>query len=408
MQHALRLADDFYYLGATDTAATRFENMIPLSAGMSYHSYLLDDEQPAIFDTVDAAVRDTFWQHLNEVLGTREPAYLILNHVEPDHAAAVYELLARYPRLQVVGTKKALEIFEQFYDTSFRERYRPVKSGDVLSLGRHRLRTVAMPMVHWPEVTATYEETRGILFSADAFGSFAPATPPSLYLDTLPTDETTAYLDEARRYYANIIGKYGPQVARALDALEPLDIHFVAPLHGRLLRTPETIARLFDLYHHWATGTAEERGFVIAYASMYGNTAAAVQEFVEILRDTGVTNYAVHDLCATDPSYALADFFRYSHFLLAAPTYNLHLYPRMTELLELLTIHCVRNRSGFIIGNHTWAGRAAQVMAETVGTLTDVRLLAPALDLRSAMKDADRATLRDWAQLAAADLAGVN
>lgn len=394
------LTDSIYCLGASDWRLERFENLFSLPKGISYNSYLIRDDRIAILDTVDEAVRRDYIENLAGLLAGATPDYLIINHMEPDHCACLLELTERYPEMKLVGTKKAFDLFEQFYQTPLPDRYLIVKNDDVLDLGKHRLRTLCMPMVHWPEVTATYEETEGILFSADAFGSFAPVT-GNIFFDEIGCQEE--YIAEARRYYANIIGKYGPQVAHALTKVTAYPIHMIAPLHGLILRG-EDVCRFLAHYRQWSTYEPEEKGVVIIAASMYGNTERAMQYFAARLAEQGVRNIRVHCLGKSDPSYIVADCWRYSHLVFAAPTYNLSLFPAMDEMLNELTRLQFRNRRCLIFGNHSWASAATKIMHEKIGAMKAMTLIAEPYDIRSAVGPEDEQNLHELAKLLADDL----
>ncbi len=394
------LTEHIQCLGATDWRNNRFENLFPLPDGMSYNSYLIRDEKVAILDTVDASVRRSYMETLRGLLGNTEPDYLVINHMEPDHCACILELTELYPNMKLVGTKKAMQLFEQFYGCSLPDRYHIVKDGDVLELGQHRLRTIAIPMVHWPEVTATFEEHTGTLFSADAFGSFAPVT-GNIYLDEITDRE--CYIHEARRYYANIIGKYGRQVQFALKKFNLDLIHTIAPLHGLILRG-EDCCEFLRLYQQWSDCQPEEQGVVIAFGSMYGNTERAVQYLTARLAEYGVHGIRVRDVTQVDPSYVISDIWRYSHFVLAAPTYNLTLFPKMDELIHEIVRLGLYNRRAAIIGNHSWASAAVRLMSEALGTLKDVTLVMDPHDIRSAMQKSDEEKLDELAKAIAKEL----
>lgn len=396
------LTDHIYCLGASDWRIERFENLFPVPQGMSYNSYLIMDEKIAILDTVDESVRREYLDNLKGLLDGRTPDYLVVNHMEPDHCACIVDVLERYPQTKLVGTKKAIDLFEQFYDISLPERYLIVKNGDTLDLGTHQLHTLTMPMVHWPEVTATYESYTGTLFCADAFGSFAPVT-GNIYLDEINYREE--YRNEARRYYANIIGKYGPQVAHALKQITTLDIRMIAPLHGLIIRRPEDIQTYLDLYRTWSAYEPEEKGVLLIFGSMYGNTERAMQYFAARLADAGVRNIRSHHVSKSDPSLIVADCWRYSHIVFAAPTYNLGLFPAMEEVIHELHRLQFGHRRCLIIGNHSWASAATKIMKEKLLTLKNMELLAEPHDIRSATKTADEAVLEEFAQLIARDLA---
>ncbi len=395
------LSDGIYCLGASDWRNDRFENLFPLPDGLSYNSYLIRDEKIAILDTVDASVRREYIENLLGLLDGASPDYLVINHMEPDHCACILDLVERFPDMQLVGNRKTMIFFEQFYGTALPDRYHFVKDGDVLDLGRHKLRTLIMPMVHWPEVTATFEETTGTLFSADAFGSFTPVT-GNIFLDE--RDNHEAYFAEARRYYANIVGMYGPQVAHAIKKLSALPIRMIAPLHGLISRTPQDVDAFLDRYRLWSTYTPETDGVLICVASMYGNTERAMQYFAARLADAGVRNIATREISKTDLSYVIADCFKYSHIVLAAPTYNFDLFPRMAHLLDDFGRLHLSHRRLFLVGNHTWSSHAIKKMTAALEGLRDMTMVADPVDILSSLSAETETALADAAKAVAADL----
>jgi len=395
------LSDGIYCLGASDWRNDRFENLFPLPDGISYNSYLIRDEKIAILDTVDASVRREYIDNLLGLLDGAVPDYLVINHMEPDHCACILDLVERFPDMQLVGNRKTMIFFEQFYGTAVPDRYHFVKDGDVLDLGRHKLRTLIMPMVHWPEVTATFEETTGTLFSADAFGSFTPVT-GNIFLDE--RDDHEAYFAEARRYYANIVGMYGPQVAHAMKKLAALPIRTIAPLHGLISRTPQDVDAFLERYRLWSTYTPETAGVLICVASMYGNTERAMQYFAARLADAGVRNIATREISKTDLSYVIADCFKYSHIVLAAPTYNFDLFPRMAHLLDDFGRLHLSHRRLFLVGNHTWSSHAVKKMTAALEGLRDMTMVAEPVDILSSLSAETETALAAAANALAADL----
>lgn len=396
------LSDGIYCLGASDWRNDRFENLFPLPNGLSYNSYLIRDEKIAILDTVDASVRREYIDNLFGLLDGASPDYLVINHMEPDHCACILDLVERFPEMILVGNRKTMIFFEQFYGVSFPDRYRFVKDGDVLDLGRHKLRTLIMPMVHWPEVTATFEERTGTLFSADAFGSFTPVT-GNIFLDEI--DDHAAYFAEARRYYANIIGMYGPQVAHAIKKLTALPISTIAPLHGLISRTPADVEEFVRHYQQWSTYTPELEGVLICVGSMYGNTERAMQLLAARLADAGVRNIATREISKTDLSYVIGDCFKYSHIVLAAPTYNFDLFPRMAHLLDDFRRLHLSHRRLFLVGNHTWSSHAVKKMTAALEGLRDMTMVTDPVDILSSLSPDTEAALERAARAIADDLA---
>lgn len=374
------ITDKIYWIGGNDRRLERFENMFPIPKGVSYNSSLILDEKTAIIDTVDASIRMQYLENIKYLLDGRELDYLIINHMEPDHCGNIEDLLALYPNMKIVGNKKTFAFFEQFYNTFATDNYLEMKEGEVLDLGEHKLKLFATPMIHWPEVTVTYEETKKILFSADAFGTFGTLN-GNIFKDEV--DFEGYYLSEMRRYYTNIVGKYGPQVQSALKKLSTLEIEMVVPLHGPIWRTKEDIAYLLDLHHKWSSYIPEKNGVVLVYGSMYGNTENIINCMANELAKKGITDIKVFDVSKTHPSYIVAEAWKYSHLVVGAPTYNASLYLPMRELLNELSDLSFQNRKVSIVGNYTWASGAMKTMKtkfekdfkkiEIVGEILDVK-----------------------------------
>ncbi|MBE6866943.1 MAG: FprA family A-type flavoprotein, partial [Ruminococcaceae bacterium] len=328
MKTIRKISQDIYYLGVSDRRLALFENLFPLDNGVSYNSYFIDDEKTALTDTVDRYVADPFFENLESLLGGRQLDYLIVHHMEPDHAANIGRLLEMYPQLKVVASAKGHQMLKQFFNVDLGDRAISVKDGDSLSLGKHTLNFVTAPMVHWPEVILSYESHTGTLFSADAFGAFG-ALDGRIFNDEDVVDEN--WYNEARRYYANIVGKYGMQVQAALKKAAALDIKMIAPLHGPVWRS--NIGDLLEKYQLWSKYQPEQQGVLIAYASMYGNTENAANALALALADRGVKNMDVRDVSVTDLSEMISLAWKYSHIVIASPTYNLALHPKMEHLL---------------------------------------------------------------------------
>lgn len=387
MKLAQQITENIYWIGANDWKTERFENLFPLPYGVSYNSYFIDDEKTAIVDTVDETVRSEFFENVTQLLNGRQLDYLIINHMEPDHGAGIMELVRLYPNVKIVASATAFRMCQQFFGTDFKDNQVVVKEGDVLELGKHKLTTYTMPMVHWPEVTATFEETTGTLFSADAFGSFG-ALNGNIFADQV--DVVAEYESEARRYYTNIVGKYGPQVQNAIKKLGTLPIKTIASLHGPIWRTPETIKYIIDKHMYWSTYNAEKQGVVIAFASMYGNTAAMAQHIAKLLSHRGIGAIKMYDVSKTDPSYIIADAWKYSNLVCLAPTYNLNLYLAMEKFLHELAALNFSNHKVSLIGNHTWASAAAKRMVEIfTNDFKNVDIVGDVLDIKSALHEAD-------------------
>lgn len=370
-----------YWVGANDRRLERFENLFPIPQGVSYNSYLFKDTKTALLDTVDSAVTAQFLENVSHALGGRELDYLVVNHMEPDHCANIEELVRRYPNVKVVGNKKTFQLFSQFYHLDIAKNHYLVKEGDILDLGEHKLEFFFAPMVHWPEVMLTYEQTRNILFSADAFGTFG-ALSGNLFVDQM--DYERHFLSETRRYYANIIGKFGSQVQAAFAKLPISSVSMICPLHGPIWR--ENTGYIFDKYQLWSTYTPEREGVVIAYASMYGNTEAAVNKLALMLAERGIRDIRMFDVSRTHLSDIVGEVWENSHLVIASPTYNMHLYAGAANLLEDLLALGLKNRKVAIIGNHSWASAAKKSMEELVSSLKDSEILA-SMDIKSSLKD---------------------
>ena len=387
MKLAQKITENIYWIGSNDWKTERFENLFPLPNGVSYNSYFINDEKTAIIDTVDETVRAEFFENVAALLNGRDLDYLVINHMEPDHGAGIKELVRLYPKVKIVASMTAFRMCGQFFGTDFKENQMVVKEGDTLELGKHTLHTYTMPMVHWPEVTATFESSTGTLFSADAFGSFG-ALNGNIFADQVNIERD--YEDEARRYYTNIVGKYGPQVQNAIKKLGALDIKRICSLHGPIWRTPETIKYIIDKHMYWSTYNAEEQGVVIAFASMYGNTADMAQHLAKLLSQRGIGNIKMYDVSKTDPSYIISDAWKFSNLVCMSPTYNLNLYLAMEKFLHELSALNFANHNVSLVGNHTWASAAAKRMVEIfTNDFKNVDIVGEVLDIKSALHEAD-------------------
>lgn len=383
MHCAQKLTDNIYWIGSNDWDTERFENLFPIPLGVSYNSYFIDDEKTCIVDSVDDSIRQEFFDNVEHLLNGRQLDYVIINHMEPDHCSTLVELVDRYPNVKMVGNRTTFRLFEQFYGRPCPDNYYEVKEGDSINLGKHTLHSYTMPMVHWPEVTCTFESTTGILFSADAFGTFGTIN-GNIFADQL--DFERVYEDEARRYYTNIVGKYGVQVQNAIKKALPLGIKMLAPLHGPIWRTPESIKYLIEKYMHWSTYSAEKKGVVIAFGSMYGNTAEMAQQLAKLLSLRGINDIKIYDVSKTNPSYIIADAWKYSHLVCMAPTYNLALYLTMENLLYELKALNFHNHKVSIVGNHSWASAAMKRMVEYFkNEFKDMEIVGTPLDIRGAL-----------------------
>lgn len=345
-----KVQDDLYYVGGNDHRLALFENIFPIPRGVSYNSYLLLDEKTVLFDSVDWSIAKEYLRNVEEVLDGRELDYMVIHHMEPDHAGAIDEIVLRYPNVKIVSSEQGFQIMRQIGYHVKDEQSIIVKEGDTISFGKHEFLFLEAPMVHWPEVILSYDTTTGTLFSADAFGSFG-ALDGKLFNDEVNFERD--WLDDARRYYTNIVGKYGPFVEDVLKKASTVDIKMICPLHGPVWRTD--IAWFIDKYIHWATHEPEEEGVMIAYASMYGNTEYAAQALASALCERGMTNVVVYDVSNTDVSQLISETFRLSHLVLASVTYNLGIYPKMKNFLVDLEALNVQNRTVALIENGSWA-----------------------------------------------------
>jgi len=399
MHGAQKIIPGVFYIGASDRRLALFENMFPLPNGVAYNSYLIQDEKVAVLDTVDAAVTRTFLDNVDGALQGRGVDYLVVQHMEPDHCAAITELCHRFPAMKIVGNAKTFQLLRQFYELDVESRLLEVKERDTLPLGKHTLRFLTAPMVHWPEVMFTYEERDKLLFTADAFGAFG-ALSGNLFADQLDFDGL--FLDEARRYYVNIVGKYGPQVQAALKKAADLDIAMLCPLHGPVWRNK--LDYILEKYDLWSRYEPEQRGVVLAYASMYGNTSLAVSLIAGRLAESGVADLRMYDVSKTHPSAIIAEAFKFSHLVLAAPTYNNGLYYGMENLLREMAALNLQNRKAALVGNGSWAPAAHTIMHKLLCEMKGIEFLAPPLVLRSSLKPCQREEMEKLADAVAASV----
>ncbi len=377
-----KVTEDLYWVGGNDRRLELFENIFPLTKGVSYNSYLLLDEKTVLFDAADHAIGRQFLENVKAVLDGRTLDYLVVNHMEPDHCAMIDDLALRYPDMQIIGNAKTFPMISQFFDFDLEGRTVTVKEGDTFSCGKHTLHFVMAPMVHWPEAMMTYDETDRILFSADAFGTFG-ALGGNIFNDELDFDRD--WLDETRRYYTNIVGKYGMQVQNVLKKAAGLDISVICPLHGPIWRTD--LDYIIGKYDIWSRYEPEENGVMIAYASMYGNTENVAEIFAVSLAEAGVRNIRMHNISKTHVSELISDSFKYSHIVLAAPTYNNSLYPLMDNYLEDMKALALQNRTVAVLGNGTWAPQSTKLITSKIGEMKNMRLLAGSVTIKSAVKD---------------------
>ena len=380
MYNVRKVTEDIVWVGASDRRLALFENIFPIPRGVSYNSYVLLDEKTVLLDTVDASVAGQFFENLEHVLDGRKLDYLIVNHMEPDHCAMIGDLVRRYPEVQVVGNTKTFGMIKQFFGTDFAERAVTVKEGDTLATGAHTLHFVMAPMVHWPEVMVTYDEKDKVLFAADGFGTFG-ALNGNIFADEVDFDRD--WLDDARRYYTNIVGKYGASVQALLKKASGLEIAVICPLHGPIWR--ENLGYILEKYQKWSTYEAEDQAVVILYATMYGNTASAADALAGRLAAKGVKKIAVYDVSNTHVSELISEIFRASNVVFAAPTYNGGIYPVMENLLADMKALAVQNKTVALMENGTWAPMTAKQMREKLAELKNVTILDTQITIKSAM-----------------------
>ena len=382
-----KITDDIIWVGANDRRLSRFENLYPLDKGVSYNSYLILDEKTCLMDTMDQNESRQFAENVRYALAGRDLDYLVVQHMEPDHCSSISYILNHYKNAKVVVNAKTLPMIKQFFGDVDDNRFLLVKEMDTLELGRHTLTFVMAPMVHWPEVMMTYDSFDKVLFSADGFGTFGTIN-GTIFDDEVDFDRD--WLDEARRYYTNICGKYGMQVQAALKKAAGLDVKILCPLHGIIWRTNP--GYFIDKYNIWSTYQPEEKGVMIAYASMYGNTENMAEIMAFKLAERGV-KVKLYDVSSTDTSWLLSEAFHYSHILLASPTYNGGVYPLMDHFIHEMKSHGLKNRTFAFIDNGTWGPVAAKQMAKQIEELKDCTILNETISIKSALKEDQMAVL---------------
>lgn len=366
--------------------------MMPIPSGTSYNSYVLTDEKTVLLDTVDQAVCAQFLENLNAVLAGRALDYIVVHHVEPDHLASLLDVLVRWPDAVIVCSLQASRFMKQFLEIPEQVQFQIVKEGDVLSTGKHALHFVGAQMVHWPEVLVSYDATDKVLFSADAFGTFG-ALGGNLYADEVNFDREWMY--EARRYYTNIVGKYGIQVQNLLKKAATLDIAMICPLHGPIWR--QDFGKFIEKYDKWSRYEPEDKEVVVIYGSMYGHTESVATVLAGLLADQGCRNVRMYDVSATHVSYLVSESFRCSHIVLVAPTYNGGLYPPMENYLLDIKAHLLQNRTFTVIENGSWAPVSGNAVKAILGEMKNTTVLEPAVTFKSAMKETQKAELETLA-----------
>ena len=382
MHNAIAIREDLFWVGGNDRRLALFENVFPIPRGVSYNAYVMLDEKTVLFDTVDKSVSGVFFESLAHVLAGRKLDYLVVNHMEPDHAATMEELILRYPEVKIVTNAKAVAMIKQFFTFDVDSRCVVVKEGDTLATGSHTLTFLMAPMVHWPEAMVTYDITTKTLFSADAFGTFG-ALSGNLFADEVNFERD--WLDDARRYYVNIVGKYGTQVQALLKKAATVDIDMICPLHGPVWRS--NIAWFVDKYQKWSTYTPEEDAVMIAYASVYGNTENTANILAAKLAERGAKRIAMYDVSATHPSVIVAEAFRCSHLVFASTTYNAGIFCNMETALLDIAAHNLQNRTVALIENGSWAATSGKLMREILAKLKNITVLENTVSLKSSLKE---------------------
>lgn len=383
-----KVTESIYWIGASDRRLALFENIFPIKRGVSYNSYFIDDEKTAVVDTVDAAVSKQFYENIEYLLNGRALDYLIVNHMEPDHSANIEELFRRFPEVKIVCSLKAMHMISAFFREDITEKCIAVKEGDTLSLGTHELYFVMAPMVHWPECMVSYESSEKVLFSADAFGTFG-ALNGNIFDDEAAFDSEA--MQDARRYYTNIVGKYGMPVQTLLKKAATLEIEVIAPLHGLVWRKNPGV--LIEKYDKWSRYEAEEQAVMIVYASMYGNTANAADVMAVRLAEEGIKDIAVYDVSNTDLSELIAETFRCSHIVLACPTYNSGIYPLMEHYLLDMKALNVQNKVVGLIENGSWAVTSGTQMRKILEEMKNMTILDPVVTMDSSLKKENEETM---------------
>lgn len=393
MQNTRKVTDDIVWVGCNDRRLTLFENLFPIPRGVSYNSYLVMDEKVTLLDTVDVCALQQFMENIDYVLDGKEIDYLIVQHMEPDHGAGIQEMMRRFPNMKIVANAKTIQMIGQFFDLPQEDRVVLVKEGDTLTTGTHTFRFVMAPMVHWPEVMVTYEESEKVLFSADAFGTFG-ALNGNIFSDELEFDKE--WLADTRRYYANIVGKYGMQTQALLKKAAGLDIQLICSLHGPIWR--ENLSYIIDKYDKWSKYEPEDKEVVMIYASVYGHTEQAVDALAGKLAEKGIRHIAVYDVSKTHVSELIAEIFRASHIVIACATYNGGIYPPMENLLNDMKALSVQKRTVALMDNGTWAPTAGKQIVKKLEEMKEIELLTQQLSIKSVLKNDREAELDAFAQ----------
>ncbi len=388
-----QIADETFWIGGSDRRLSRFENIFPLQDGVSYNSYVIKDEKTALLDTADISISDQFLENLKGVIGEGKLDYLVINHMEPDHCSQIATVVSMFPEVTLVGNAKTFTFLSQFFPELNEQAKCTVAEGDKLELGKHTLTFVMAPMVHWPEAMFSFDTTTGVLFSADAFGTFG-AIDAGIFADEY--DFEKRFLDEARRYYANIVGKYGMQVQAVLKKAAAIDIKMICPLHGPIWR--KDLAWFIDKYQKWSTYTPEDDEIVVIYGSLYGHTESAAQKAADILREKSGKQVRIYDASQTHASELISEVWRCSKIVIFSPTYNNGIYIPIANLVEDLIALGVQKRTFAIAQNGSWAPASGRLITEKLSGLKEINIVEPMLTIKSALHEADMANLEAFAE----------
>ncbi len=388
MKYLRKIKDDIFYIGVSDLRINRFENLFPLEKGMSYNSYLILDEKTCVLDTVDYSVKDEYLKNLVSGLAGRSLDYLVINHLEPDHSAVLEDVLRLYPEVILVMNAKGAEMLNKFLSVPNTHQIRIVKEYDVLYLGKHNLSFIMAPMVHWPEVMVAYDKTDRILFSADAFGNFGALT-GNIFNDEMAIDES--FYSEARRYYSNIVGKYGQAVQTLFKKTASLDIRIICPLHGPIIRTQ--VSEFIRRYNLWSSYTSESNEVIFLCASMYNNTYRVCDDIANRLADLGVPNIKIYDVSNADVSYLISEVFRVKNIIIACPNYNGGIYPKMQQLLLDMQALNVSNKNIGIIENGSWAPMISKKIKDIFSNNKTIHFLSSEIKINTVQRDEDEKSI---------------
>lgn len=383
MECIREVSEDLYWVGAEDKKLKLFENIIPIPKGISYNSYLLMDEKVVLLDTVDYSVGKQFLENIKKVLNGRTIDFIVVNHMEPDHASIIEELTIQYPNMKIIGNTQTEKMLKQFFNFDVESKMQLVKEGDKILTGKHVLNFIFAPMVHWPEVMVTYDEYNKILFSADAFGTFGTLDGNLFNTDT---DYEKVYLDEARRYYTNIVGKYGVSVQSLLKKVSLIDVKTICPLHGPIWK--ENLDYILNKYDKWSKYEPENKAVIILYGSIYGHTENVAKVLANYLGEQGVTDIKTYDVSHVDNSYLIAESFRCSNIVIASSTYNMGIFPKMDEYLSDIKRLNLQNRVISVIENSTWApGLVINLVNEKLEQMKNISIVGKPLQIKSSIKN---------------------